>query len=173
MELGLARRVSGRYVATQRFWFEVSRLLPAATRLLPGEKLRMLVDVKSWRLVAVAAISYSLSLAIAARAAKYGLKGRLSDEYIKAITGLAMHAVAQCPARARILAIWLGERLGGGSMYVVVDCPRCRGLFIKKLEWRSGTCPYCGCRVRLRPGAYRAFKSLGEARAFMVRMRGR
>ena len=112
----MVRREPGGYVATQRFWLEVSRLLPAAVRLLPREKLWMLAGVESWRPAAVAAISFSLALAVSARASRYGLRGRPSGEYIKAIAGLAMHAVAQCPARARALAIMArreaGRRLG-------------------------------------------------------------
>ena len=57
-------------------------------------------------------------------------------------------------------------------MYVIVDCPRCRRFFIKETRRRSVLCPYCGARVRLKPGRYLIFNNLEDARRKLAEMRG-
>lgn len=56
-------------------------------------------------------------------------------------------------------------------MYVVVDCPRCGRLFIKKRIWKYYTCPYCGYRFKAKK--YRVFKTLSEARVFCYNIKRR
>ena len=52
-------------------------------------------------------------------------------------------------------------------MYIIVDCPKCRRFWITKLGYKTSRCPRCGYRVTLKPGAFRTFKTLEEARAFL------
>lgn len=49
------------------------------------------------------------------------------------------------------------------TLYVVVDCPRCRKLFIRRFPIKYTTCPYCGKKFRVLP-TLRVFKSLEKAK---------
>jgi len=55
------------------------------------------------------------------------------------------------------------------SGYVVVDCPRCRRVYVKLARYRYVTCPYCGARARL--GLLRVFQTREEAVAESERIR--
>ncbi|RLE85783.1 MAG: hypothetical protein DRJ67_08385, partial [Thermoprotei archaeon] len=104
VELGLLKKEDCQFRVTPKLWAELFRLLPAAVRLLPREKLKFFAETGCWKLVAIDAIAATLSLAIPPRRVRYRLRSGLFKEYKWALMHFALELVSIAPIKARALA---------------------------------------------------------------------